>query len=253
MENQMKVLLAEDDKNLGTILKAYLEAKAWGRKHGEPIAKCREAFIRGYHSGKFCQALHEQLGDTSWKTLERWAVELRRADYHCEAIAPRYGLHRQGVTKVTPEEEERLLALLLSQSQFKIGTAIALMKMDLERQGIASPSSSSTLRNWAVSAPLSVTLPVMLGLVAISTAGASFTSAADSGALPQLTFAISMTAPKAAQGAWRETFCFTFDMIAAFNSITWPERRPPWLQDRQESRRGRFSLRRASNRPQSIA
>jgi two-component system, OmpR family, response regulator len=29
MENQMKVLLAEDDKNLGTILKAYLEAKGF--------------------------------------------------------------------------------------------------------------------------------------------------------------------------------------------------------------------------------
>ncbi len=29
MENQLKVLLAEDDKNLGTILKAYLEAKGF--------------------------------------------------------------------------------------------------------------------------------------------------------------------------------------------------------------------------------
>ncbi len=29
MENQIKVLLAEDDKNLGTILKAYLEAKGY--------------------------------------------------------------------------------------------------------------------------------------------------------------------------------------------------------------------------------
>lgn len=133
------------------LVKAYLEAKAWGRKHGQPIAKCREAFIRGYHSGKFCQALHEQLGDTSWKTLERWAVELRRADYDFTAIASRYGLHRRGVCKVTDVEEERLLALLLSQSQFKIGTAITLMKMDLERQGIASPSSPSTLRNWVES------------------------------------------------------------------------------------------------------
>jgi len=29
MEQQIKVLLAEDDKNLGTILKAYLEAKGF--------------------------------------------------------------------------------------------------------------------------------------------------------------------------------------------------------------------------------
>ncbi|HML83947.1 MAG TPA: DNA-binding response regulator, partial [Bacteroidales bacterium] len=29
MDNNPKILLAEDDKNLGTILKAYLEAKGY--------------------------------------------------------------------------------------------------------------------------------------------------------------------------------------------------------------------------------
>ncbi|MFP5257989.1 MAG: Mu transposase C-terminal domain-containing protein [Acidobacteriota bacterium] len=128
-------------------MKAYLEAKAWGRRHGKSMAQCREAFVLGYNAGQICPAIRAQLGETSWKTLERWAVELRRSNYDCAAIAPRYGLHRQGVSKVTPAEEERLLALLLSQSQFKPGTAITLMKMELERQGIASPSSPSTLRN----------------------------------------------------------------------------------------------------------
>ena len=130
------------------LVKAYLEAKEWGRKHGKPLAQCREAFALGYNSGQICPAIRAQLGATSWKSLERWAVELRRADYDCAAIAPRYGLHRQGTCKITADEEARLLALLLSQSQFKVGTAITLMKMDLERQGIASPSSPSTLRNW---------------------------------------------------------------------------------------------------------
>jgi putative transposase len=130
------------------LVRAYLDAKAWGRKHGKPLAKCREAFALGYNSGQICPTIREQLGPTSWQSLERWAVGLRRADYDCAAIAPRYGLHRKGACKVTAAEEERLLALLLSQSQFKIGTAITLMKMDLERQGISSPSSPSTLRNW---------------------------------------------------------------------------------------------------------
>jgi two-component system, OmpR family, response regulator len=42
MENKIKILLAEDDKNLGTILKAYLEAK------GYPTSLCvngQEAYI----------------------------------------------------------------------------------------------------------------------------------------------------------------------------------------------------------------
>lgn len=128
------------------LVKAYLEAKAWGRKHGKSMAQCREAFVLGYNGGQLCASIHEQLGDTSWKTLERWALELRRADYDCAAIAPKYGLHRQGICKVTDAESEELLKLLLSQSQFKIGTAITLVKMHL---GDASPSSASTLRNFA--------------------------------------------------------------------------------------------------------
>jgi two-component system, OmpR family, response regulator len=49
MENQTKVLLAEDDKNLGTILKAYLEAK------GYPTTLCvdgKEA-LEKYKRGDF--------------------------------------------------------------------------------------------------------------------------------------------------------------------------------------------------------
>jgi len=71
------------------LVKAYLEAKAWGRKHGKPMAQCRDAFVLGYNAGRFCPSIREQLGETSWKTLERWALELRRADYDCAAIAPR--------------------------------------------------------------------------------------------------------------------------------------------------------------------
>ena len=61
------------------LVKAYLEAKAWGRKHGKSMAQCREAFVMGYNARQLCPAIREQLGETSWKTLERWAVELRRA------------------------------------------------------------------------------------------------------------------------------------------------------------------------------
>jgi putative transposase len=131
------------------LVQAYLDAKAWGRKHGRPMSSVRADFVTGYNAGAICASLRAALGETSWQSLERWAVELRRSNYDCAAIAPRYGLHRKGHTKVTPAEEERLLALLLSQHQFKIGTAIELTKQDLSRQGLASPSSASTLRNFA--------------------------------------------------------------------------------------------------------
>ena len=132
------------------LVKAYLEAKEWGRKHGKAMAEICQAFVLGYNAGNICPTIREKLGkNTSVKSLDRWVLQLRQSDFDCTAIAPRQGLHRQGACKVTEEEESRLLALLLSQSQFKIGTAINLVKIDLDRLGIASPSSPSTLRNFA--------------------------------------------------------------------------------------------------------
>ena len=131
------------------LVRTYLEAKEWGRKHGKSIAQTREAFIIGYNTGVICPGLCEQLGPISWKSLERWSLELRRADYDSSSIAPRYGLHRRGHTVVTQAESDHLLGLLLNQHQFKIGTAINLIKFEMARQGIASPSSPGTLRNFA--------------------------------------------------------------------------------------------------------
>ena len=41
------------------LVKAYLEAKDWGRKHGKRLAQCREAFVLGYNGGQMCPAIHE--------------------------------------------------------------------------------------------------------------------------------------------------------------------------------------------------
>jgi len=128
------------------LVAAYLKAKEWGRKHGKPMAEVCEAFVLGYNSGTFYTAIRKQLGkNTSVKSLERWALELRQSGYDCAAIAPKYGLKRQGLCKVTEAEADKLLKVLLSQNQYKIGTAITLTKMHL---GSSSPSSPSTLRNF---------------------------------------------------------------------------------------------------------
>ncbi|MBF0482807.1 MAG: Mu transposase C-terminal domain-containing protein [Desulfovibrionaceae bacterium] len=133
------------------LVRNYLQAKDWARKHGKTVAKAREAFVVGHNSGALYPAILAELGPTSWQTLERWAVELRRADHDCAALAPRHGRHRQGVSKVTEAEAETLMKLLLHQHKFKTATAIEMTKMLLAQKGIASPSSVSTLRNYVES------------------------------------------------------------------------------------------------------
>lgn len=128
------------------LVRHYLNAKRDAKRKGFKIEEARDAFITLYNTGVAYTAILAELGETSWKTLERWAVTLKQANYDCAALAERYGQHRKGESKVTEAEKAILLKQLLNQNQVKIATAIGYCKLYLEQQGIHSPSSPSTLR-----------------------------------------------------------------------------------------------------------
>ncbi|GAB6035846.1 Mu transposase C-terminal domain-containing protein [Fundidesulfovibrio butyratiphilus] len=130
------------------LVRHYLDAKEQAKRKGRPLAEATEAFAAFYNSGVSWPVILAALGPKSVKSLERWAVELRRSGYDCATLAERYGLHRKGHCKVTAAESDLLLKLLLNQNQVKIGTAIEWTKMYLADKSVPSPSSPSTLRAW---------------------------------------------------------------------------------------------------------
>jgi putative transposase len=126
----------------------YLHAKACAKRKGQKIEDARAGFVLAYNAGISYPSILAELGATSWKSLERWAVNLRQCGHDCAALAERYGQHRKGQSKVTEAEKAILLKLLLHQHKIKVGTAIEMAKMNLGQQGVPSPSSPSTLRGF---------------------------------------------------------------------------------------------------------
>lgn len=75
------------------LVRHYLNAKRDAKRKGFKIEEARDAFITLYNTGVAYTAILAELGETSWKTLERWAVTLKQANYDCAALAERYGHH----------------------------------------------------------------------------------------------------------------------------------------------------------------
>ena len=130
------------------LVRHYQHAKLDAEKKNLPMEEARDSFINLYNSGISLPYILEVVGKRSWKTLERWSVALKLANYDCEVLADRYGRHRKGKSKVTEAEKEILLRLLLNQNRLKLPTAIRWGKEQLARMEVDSPSSPSTLRNF---------------------------------------------------------------------------------------------------------
>jgi len=126
----------------------YLAAKRLAKRRGAPLDAARRGFVTLYNAGASYPAILAELGPTSEKTLERWAVTLRLRGHDCAALVSRAGEHRRGVSKVTEPEKDVLLKLLLHQNRIKTGTAIGMAKTHLAATGVPSPSSPGTLRKF---------------------------------------------------------------------------------------------------------
>ncbi len=82
----------------------------------------------------------------SRSTLERWRKDLEEADYDYHVLAPKWGRHRSGTTKLTEHESRILFTQVFHQNRVKTGTAITVTKYILELEGLPSPSSPATMR-----------------------------------------------------------------------------------------------------------
>ena len=130
------------------LVQAYKAALVQGRARGRKLAEVRQGFVEVYNAGLIYGQIRESLGKTSWQTLERWKRGLEQNGNDCAMLAEQRGRKRAGASKVTYHEALLLQRFLLHQHRFKIRTAIMYVKRELERRGIESPSSESTMRRW---------------------------------------------------------------------------------------------------------
>lgn len=108
-----------------------------------------DAFLAAYNSGVLLPALFKALGPVSRGTLYRWERQYADSGRDYTALAPAWGGHNKGKSKVTDDEKNILLTQLLHQHQLKVHTAITNTKAVLRMRGIPSPSSERTLARFA--------------------------------------------------------------------------------------------------------
>jgi len=129
------------------LVRAFRAEKEAAKKRGEKVLKAAENFIKSYNSALLFPKIYEILGQISIKTLYVWDKTLSEAEDDYTALAPRWG-HNKGQRKITEDEKNILLDILLYQNQIKINTAIRIAKHILAQRGIPSPSSYDTMRRW---------------------------------------------------------------------------------------------------------
>jgi len=111
-----------------------------GRSKTEIIGQ----FLEAYNAGILLPQIFRELGKISRSTLYEWLKKENEGGIR--ALAPAYG--RGGSSKITEEEKNTLMGLLLNQNRIKVYSAIRLMKYVLKTRDIESPSSPVTLRRF---------------------------------------------------------------------------------------------------------
>lgn len=121
------------------------KVKKWGR-----MDEARENFAAAYNLGErgSFPNLFRDIGETSWKTIERWHVILRDNNEDPLALADRRGRHRRGKQRLTEEQQKIVIPIALSPNQLKTSEIIRAAKARMDVEGISHPQSDGTFRNW---------------------------------------------------------------------------------------------------------
>lgn len=143
-----KVALARAD-----LLKLYLDAarraKGWKIPPTSPLGKggvvpAKLAFIDIFNDGAYPELL-AILGPVTYKTVERWAVAVKKAGDPL-ALAPRHGDYLRGKRGVSQEQEAILLAWALNPNKHNINEVIRKGRDSMQIRGIQDGQSDATYR-----------------------------------------------------------------------------------------------------------
>ncbi|WP_165174492.1 Mu transposase C-terminal domain-containing protein [Desulfovibrio sp. ZJ369] len=123
------------------LLDLYLN---WQRKYGATVSQ-KEAFIHAYQGGAWSKLLTELGPRISWKSLERWKLEQKKAG-SVLALADARGLAHRGKSMLTEQHRSIILGQVMDGDR-QISTCVRIIQARCQAENIAIPSED-TIRRW---------------------------------------------------------------------------------------------------------
>ncbi|HOE18891.1 MAG TPA: Mu transposase C-terminal domain-containing protein [Syntrophorhabdaceae bacterium] len=134
-----------------TIALARLDLLRLWQEYRSTHTKATDAdreFESAYNAGVLFPALFGILGKVSRQTLYRWkAFVADTMDW--AALIPQYYIRDSLALRLTREEEQAFLSLLLHPNRYKIGHSIRLLRYAFSSRGMTLDKSDMTLRRYA--------------------------------------------------------------------------------------------------------
>lgn len=133
------------------LVRIYLEDCDRPAVTGGSVVERKKMFVARFNLGEWPDLL-EVIGETSYKTLERWRKAL--SDGHSDpfVLAPRYGTTRkvtgESIRTVTADHGKILLGYALGPNRLKQSEAIRAARNDYAAAGMDCSISDKTLRRW---------------------------------------------------------------------------------------------------------
>ena len=143
------------------LVRHYREDSARNTNGGGLVA-AKKLFVQAYNSGQLYPEIFAILKETSYQTLERWAVTAKKAGGNgnlLKALAPRHGDHLRGRRRVggvagdlkrlmESEAAKILLGVALHPNKPRIAEAIKISRLIMTVQGKKMPESDATCRRF---------------------------------------------------------------------------------------------------------
>lgn len=128
------------------LIRLYRQAERRAKGRGAKL-RAKHDFILAYNNGAYPEIL-EKIGPTSFKTLERQALRLKRAGGDPLALADTRGTARRGTREVGPEQARILIACAMNPSAPPISEIIRTALAVMRERGIEDGLSQATYRRF---------------------------------------------------------------------------------------------------------
>ena len=147
-ELQTRVLsqaIMDDNRRCKALAKADLLAHMtrWQDRNGYTV-EAKETFIHAYHGGAWPKLL-EEIGEVSWKSIERWKNAVARSETVL-VLADKRGVSRKGQTDLTEVHKTIILGQILNPNAPNVAQCSRRVQKRCEEEHLWVPSDATIRR-----------------------------------------------------------------------------------------------------------